>query len=67
MAMPPGANVNGHSLRCYALEIEPPATDAIHTLIQHPNFVKGVSRRYEQTVARMEILLSYLIKRIVLA
>jgi hypothetical protein len=62
-ASTPSATVNGHSLRCYALEVEPPARDPIHTLIQHPNFVKGVSGRDEHTVAGVEILLSYFFER----
>ena len=54
----PGATVNGHFLRCYVLEIEPPARDSIHTHSKHPNFVKRVSRGDEHTVAGAKILLS---------
>jgi hypothetical protein len=45
------------------LEVEPPTRDPIHTLVKHPNYVKGVSGRDEHTVAGVEIPLSHLFER----
>jgi hypothetical protein len=42
------------------LKVEPSARNPIHTIIKHPNLVKGVSRRDEHTIAGVEILFSYL-------
>src|ERR1700730_5096363 len=59
----PGATVNGHSLRRNSMQVEPPARHAIHTRVNHPNFVKGVSGGDEDTVTGVEIDLSYLFER----
>jgi hypothetical protein len=62
-ASAPRATVDGDSLWRYSLQVEPPASDPIHTVVKHPNFVNGVFGSDEHTVARVEILLSNLFER----
>jgi hypothetical protein len=62
-ASAPGATASGHSLRRYALKVEPPARDPIHTLIKYRNCVNGVPRRDEHTVASVTILVSHVFER----
>jgi hypothetical protein len=62
-ASAPRATVDGHSLRRHALQVEPPARHPVHSLINHPNHVKGVSRCDQHTVAGAEILLSHRFER----